>query len=131
MKYVLDTNIMIYYFKGLGDVSSTLLSKPPSDIGLPAIVMFELEVGIRRSRTPKRRLLQLNEFSSLVQIIPFGQVEATCAADIRVKLEKRGLPIGPYDLLIAASAKANKKTLVTHNTKEFSRIEGLDIEDWF
>lgn len=64
-----------------------------------------------------------------MHIIPFGQIEAKCAADIRVNLEKRGLPINPYDLLISASAKANKKTLVTHNTKEFGRIEGLDIDD--
>ena len=63
MKYVLDTNILIYFFKGLGHVSERLLSTPPSDIGLPAIVLFELEVGIRKSKSPKKRITQLNDFS--------------------------------------------------------------------
>lgn len=131
MKYVLDTNILIYFFKGLGNVSERLLSTPPSDIGLPVIVLFELEVGIRKSKSPKKRITQLNDFSSLVHVIPFGHEEAKCAAAIRVKQELKGLPIGPYDILIAASALATKKTLVTHNIKEFERIDGLIIEDWY
>ena len=109
MKYVLDTNILINFFKGLGNVSDRLLSTSPSDIGLPAIVLFELEAGIRKSKTPKKRISQLNEFSSLVQIIPFGYEEAKCAAAIRVKQELKGLSIGPYDVLIAASALAQPK----------------------
>jgi len=59
MKYVLDTNTLIYFFKGLGNVSDRLLSIPPAEIGLPAIVLYELEVGIGKSGTSKKRKTQL------------------------------------------------------------------------
>ena len=131
MKYVLDTNTLIYFFKGLGNVSDRILARPPNDIWIPAIVLFELEVGIGKSNRPKKRREQLNEFLSLINIIPFGYEEAICASDIRIKLERKGIPIGPYDILIAASALAAKATLVTHNTKEFKRVGALKIEDWF
>ncbi len=131
MQYVLDTNTLIYFFRGLGNVSDRLLSISPTEIGIPAIVLYELEVGIGKSGTSKKRKIQLKEFVSLVNIIPFGYEEARCAANIRIKLERKGVPIGPYDILIAASALADKGTLVTHNLKEFERVEGLKIEDWY
>jgi len=131
MRFVLDTNTLIYFFKGLGNVSSFLLATPPADIAIPTIVLFELEVGIAKSTSPRKRKAQLKEFTALVTIIPFRYAEARSAAGIRVKLEKQGIPIGPYDVLIAASAMANNTILVTHNTKEFERIDGLKIEDWF
>ena len=131
MKYVLDTNTLIYFFKGIGNVERQLLSLPPNEIGVPTIVLFELEVGIAKSSSPRKRTAQLKDFIDLVNVIPFGEAEAKCAAQIRAKLEKRGLPIGPYDVLIAACAKANNLKLVTHNLKEFKRIEGLRLEDWY
>ena len=105
MIYVLDTNTLIYFFKGLGGVSDRFLATPPSEIGIPAIVLFELEVGIGKSRTPQKRKAKLQEFISLIN--------------------------GPYDILIAASAMANNGTLVTHNLREFERIKGLKVEDWY
>lgn len=131
MKYCLDTNTLIYFFKGLGDVSNRLLATPPGEIAIPAVVIYELEVGIGKSTSPHKRIIQLQEITSLVNIISFGQAEAKCAANIRIKLEKQGIPIGPHDILIAASALANHSTLVTHNTSEFERVSGLKIEDWF
>jgi tRNA(fMet)-specific endonuclease VapC len=108
-----------------------LLATPPSEIGVPTIVLYELEVGIAKSKSPQRRKTQLQEFTSLVNIIPFSIAEAKCAATIRVKIEKEGIPIRPYDVLIAASALANSWVLVTHNQEEFGRVDGLKIEDWF
>ena len=131
MKYVLDTNTLIYFFKGIGNIQNRLLSFPPNEIGVPTIVLFELEVGIAKSSSPRKRISQLKEFTGLVNVLPFGMAEAKVAAQIRVKLEKKGIPIGPYDGLIAACAKANNLILVTHNTKEFKRIEGLRLEDWY
>ncbi|KAA3661865.1 MAG: type II toxin-antitoxin system VapC family toxin, partial [Chloroflexi bacterium] len=101
------------------------------EIGVPTVVVYELEVGIAKSTSPEKRTQQLAEFLSVVDVLPFGADAAKLAAEIRVALEKQGEPIGPYDVLIAATALANKATLVTHNTKEFSRIESLVIEDWF
>jgi len=131
VKYCLDTNTLIYFFKGLGNLSSQMLTVAPGEIAIPAIVKFELEVGIGKSSSPRKRTTQLQEFISLVTIISFGQSEAKCAAGIRIKLERQGLSIGPYDILIAASALANNRTLVTHNTREFERVDGLKIEDWY
>jgi tRNA(fMet)-specific endonuclease VapC len=129
--YVLDTNTLIYFFKGEGAVAGHLLSVPPREVGLPSIVLYELEVGISKSTSPEKRRTQLKEFTSAIQILPFGIEEASQAALIRVALEKRGVPIGPYDVLIAAVAINHNDILVTHNTKEFSRIQGLQLEDWY
>ena len=131
MKYALDTNTLIYFVKGTGKVKDRLLSVPPSEIALPSLVLFELEFGVARSSLPRKRISQLKDFTDLVNIIPFGPAEAKAAAQIRLKLEKKGIPIGPYDVLIAASTKANNLILITHNVKEFKRIEGLQVEDWF
>jgi len=129
--FILDTNTLIYFFKGVGEVSRHLLSTPPVEIGLPAIVLYELEVGIGKSKSPEKRRAQLREFASLIMVFPFGREEVSAAALIRIKLETKGFPIGPYDILIAATAMANNATLITHNSKEFERIEGLKLKDWF
>jgi tRNA(fMet)-specific endonuclease VapC len=129
--YVLDTNTLIYFFKGMGNVSSNVLMKPPGSIAIPAIVLFELEVGIAKSISPKKRRLQLERFTSVVKLLPLGQEEVKCAASIRADLERQGQPIGPYDVLIAGTTLAAGGILVTHNTSEFKRIKGLRIEDWY
>jgi tRNA(fMet)-specific endonuclease VapC len=129
--YVLDTNTLIYFFKGLGGVSNRVLAVPPKQISIPSIVLYELEVGIARSSSPKKRRKQLEDFTSLVKVLPFGTEEARSAASIRVDLEKKGQPIGPYDILIAAVALTSQSILVTRNTSEFSRIKGLRLENWY
>jgi len=128
--YVLDTNILIYFFKGIGNVAQNLLSKSPKDIGIPAIVLFELEVGIKKSKSPQKRIKQLNDLISIVNVLPFGKAEAKASAQIRVQLEKKGTPIGPYDILIAGTALGNQATLVTHNLEEFKRVKNLNVVDW-
>ena len=129
--YILDTNTLIYYFKGMGDVSTRLLDTPPREIGIPSIVVFELLVGIAKSTSPEKRTKQLADLLSVVTVLSFGLEEAKCASDIRVALEVKGDPIGCYNILIAATALAKQAVLVTHNTREFGRIEWLSIEDWY
>ena len=131
MRWALDTNTLIYFFKGEGNVAAELLSRPPSDIGVPSIALFELEVGIAKSASPKKRLSQLRELLKVVRVIPFDDRAAQASAGIRAGLEMKGAPIGPYDVLIAGSALAHGVTLVTRNTKEFSRVDGLSLESWF
>ena len=115
--YILDTNTLVYFFKGMGNVSKQILTIPPKDIGIPTIVLFELEVGIAKSTSPKKRQAQLTSLTAVVNIFPFGYDEAKCAASIRTDLEQKGTPIDPYDILIAGVALSNKGILVTHNTK--------------
>ena len=129
--YALDTNTVSYFFKGMGNVAERLLAESPQNIAIPAIVLYELEAGVRKSKAGRKRSKQLEELVSTVTILPFGAKEARKAAQIRVDLEQQGKPVGPYDMLIAGTAVANGATLVTHNTKEFGRIQGLSIEDWY
>lgn len=129
--YVLDTNTVIFLFKGMGRVAERMSSVPYSEIAIPTIVLFELYVGIAKSQNPEPRTRLVKGLVARSTTLPFDQKTASCAAAVRAQLERQGQPIGPFDLLIAGTAIANQATLVTHNTREFSRVDGLRTEDWF
>lgn len=131
MKYALDTNTLIYYFKGMGDVSTRLLAQLPTSIYIPAIVLYELETGLLKSESPQKRREQLQELLSVMEVLPFDDKVAEIAAQVRADLEKRGQPIGPLDVLIAGTALAYGCTLVTRNVGEFGRVQGLSVDNWF
>ena len=128
--YALDTNTIIHYLKGKGNVSEKLLATPKSKIALPSIVAFELYYGALRSINPQKRQEQLHTLLNNIKILSFNERSAIEAAKIRYGLEKQGETIGPMDVLIAATALINNATLVTHNVKEFARVKGLKIENW-
>jgi tRNA(fMet)-specific endonuclease VapC len=128
--FVLDSNCLIYYFKRQGRVAENLLRVPPQEISIPAVALYELETGIAKSRFPERNRAQLDEVVSWITTLPFGLPEARASARIRVSLEAKGRPIGPIDILIAGTAISHGATLVTHNTREFERVEGLSLVDW-
>lgn len=130
MKFALDTNTLIYFFKGQGRVAERLLSVSPREIGIPAVVLYELELGIARSSQPRKRRGQLDAMLAAVSILPFDREAARLAAELRMTLESIGKPIGPMDTLIAGTALAARGVLVTHNTGEFSRVKGLRLADW-
>ena len=129
--YVLDTNTLIYFFKGQGNVATRIFSEAPKDIAIPAIVIFELQTGIAKSNSPQKRTQQLKTLLEAVKVLPFSTSEASAAANIRAQLEKKGKPIGPFDVLIAGTALACRGTLVSHNLTEFKRVAGLKTEDWY
>lgn len=87
--YVLDTNSVVYFFKGMGRVTERLLGTPPREVALPAIVLYELELGIAKSTSPDRRRAQLEELVRRVNLLPFGSSEAKVTARIRADLERR------------------------------------------
>ena len=128
--YILDTNTLIYFFKGVGNVADNLLAVSPKDIGIPAVVLYELEYGIARSTSPRKRTKQLEELCALVEVLTFGAEEAKASAAIRAALEKKGTRIGPCDVMIAGTALSKQGVLVTNNTKEFGRVPRLKITDW-
>lgn len=131
MRYLLDTNTLIYFFRGQGRVAERLFGTPTSEVALSAITLFELRVGIAKSSSPHKRLRQLDEVLSVIAVVPFADHEARHAAEIRATLEKKGMPIGPMDTLIAGTAKCHGATPVTRNVAELGRVEGLLIEDWY
>jgi tRNA(fMet)-specific endonuclease VapC len=130
--WVLDSNTISYYFRGDPQVVSRLQALPPAQIGVPAIVEYELRYGLLRlapeATTP--RLAALATLLQPMQKLPFDSECAAHAARIRAELEAAGTPIGPHDTLIAATALRHQATLVTHNVREFSRVPGLLWVNW-
>jgi tRNA(fMet)-specific endonuclease VapC len=131
LKYALDTNTLIYFFKGRGEVARNLLATAPADVMIPAVVVYEIETGIAKSTDQSKRREQLAELLDTVTVLPFDVDAARKAAGIRARLERQGTAIGPMDTLIAGTALAYNTTLVTHNTAEFQRIPELQLADWF
>jgi tRNA(fMet)-specific endonuclease VapC len=129
--YALDTNSLSYYIKGKGRVAERLLAEPPSNVGVPSVVLYEIAYGAARASAPVGLRERLAAFLRAFRVLPFGEAEARTAARVRVELEKAGKPIGPHDVLIAATALEQRATLVTHNKKEFGRVKGLRLEDWY
>lgn len=128
MRYLPDTNVFIALAARRESVLQKLRFIATQDIALSAIVRFELFYGaVNSSRREQNRqnVLQL-QFPTL----PFEDEDAFRAAEIRAVLKSLGTPIGPYDVLIAGQAMARDLTLVTRNTREFSRVEGLRVENW-
>ncbi len=129
---ILDSNTISYYFRGDPQVVPRLQALPPAQIGVPAIVEYELRYGLLRlapkAATP--RLTALATFLRPMQILPFDSQCAAHAARIRAELESAGTPIGPHDTLIAATALRHQATLVTRNVREFSRVAGLLWVNW-
>ena len=129
--FVLDSNTVIYFFQGKGRVAENLLRTSPREVAVPAIVVYELEVGTAKLGAPGKRRRLLDQLVGGLTVLPFGLEEARAGARIRVELERAGLKIGPLDNLIAATALRHRATLVTHNVAEFGRVRGLEICDWY
>lgn len=131
MKFMLDTNTCIRYISGRSSaVRDRLQRQRPADIALCAIVKAELFYGAMKSVNPGSTLTNQERFLNRFVSLAFDDVAARIFGEIRADLAWKGTPIGPYDLQIAAIALANRLTLVTHNTREFSRVDGLNLEDW-
>ena len=131
MNYLLDTNICVYAIKRVASVLDRLQASSPDEFGISAVTVAELWFGAAKSTRPKSTRASVDAFLSPFEILPFGIDAAADYAGIRRDLEKRGRPIGERDLLIAATAKSRKLTVVTHNVREFTRVADLKVEDWY
>ena len=129
---VLDSNTISYYFRGDPQVVPRLQAIRPGDLGVPAIVEYELRYGLMRlpQEQAAPRLAALAQLLRPMQQLPFDAPCAEHAARIRATLEAQGTPIGPHDTLIAATALRHQVTLVTRNVREFSRVPGLQWINW-
>lgn len=129
--YLLDTNIVIYFMKNqFPGLTQRLFSCNPADLVISSITVFELEYGAEKSNWGERTRNKLARFLAPFTILPFDTADAVMAGRIRGYLEKQGRRIGSYDVQIAAQAVARGMTVVTHNTSEFSRVPGIQLEDW-
>ena len=131
MAYFLDTNVCIYALKGtFPSIASRLGALSPKDVKIASIVQAELYLGVEKSAHRGRTLKVVEAFLHPFVVVPFDGEAARAYARIRAALEKKGTPIGPNDLILAATALGRGGTLVTHNLREFRRIPGLPLEDW-
>ena len=131
MKYMLDTNICIYVIRHRPEaVLKRFMQHDPEELCISSITLAELEYGIENSSAPERNRVALAMFLSGIQVLPFEESAAEEYGRIRAALRRKGTPVGANDMLIAAHGKAKGLTIVTNNTREFDRIEGLAVENW-
>lgn len=127
--YLLDTSICVYLFRGNRDVMQKLNEFGLEQCYISDVVLAELRYGAYSSNYVEDNLRMIDEFIKEVRVLPFADSIDVYAKE-KTRLKKAGNPIEDFDLLIGCAAKAAGLTMVTHNTKHFNHIEGLDIEDW-
>lgn len=136
MAWLLDTNTCIYLLTGnQPDYQRNILARldalPRNERPLiSSVVLSELQYGVRKSRWRKANQTLLDEFMLDFDVSDYDASAAVFYGELRTDLEKRGKPIGPMDMMIAAHALSLDATLVTHNTREFAQVKGLRLEDW-
>ena len=130
-RYLLDTNICIYIAKDQPpSVRKRLAKHSLSDLGMSVITLGELRFGAEKSQARTKALDVIAQLSATIPVFVLPEEAAEHYGDIRARLQKRGLPIGNNDLWLAAHARSEGWTLVTHNVGEFTRVPGLVIENW-
>ncbi len=128
-KFLLDTNAVIAVLNdSQSRTAQTLRQNKPDDIALSSIVIHELFFGAYKSKRAEQNVSLIENM--LFQVLEFDYEDAKAAAQIRASLSLAGTPIGPYDVLIAGQALSRNLTLITSNTKEFSRVADLLTENW-
>ena len=130
MRFLLDTNTCIVYLRGRNLTLKQRLDAVAQESVVCSVVKAELFYGAMKSAKPEQNLRLQEAFLAPFISLPFDDLATTFFGQIRAQLEAKGTPIGSYDLQIAAIALAHNLILVTHNTREFRRVEGLQWEDW-
>ena len=131
MLYMLDTNACIGIINNKPiTLRQKLLQIAVEDVAISQIVLYELEYGVCRSQHQQRNRDNLNQFLKYIQVLDWSTEQSQEAALVRCELMQLGQPIGHCDTLIAAHARSLKATLVTHNTREFEKVQGLLLQDW-
>ena len=131
MIYYLDSNICVYFLKGLyPSIMENIKNINPNNIKIPSIVKAELLYGAEKSQQKAKNLSNINRFLEPFEIIPFDDDCSIVYSKIRSSMELKETIIGPNDYIIASTVLAKNGILVTNNTKEFKRVKNLKIENW-
>jgi tRNA(fMet)-specific endonuclease VapC len=129
MKFLLDANIVVALLRARSATLDRRVQRHrPLDLAISSIVIHELYYGAFKSARPSHQAARVDNLQ--FQVLDFDREDARHAGEIRAILSARGMSVGPFDVLIAGQARARNLVLVTHNSREFSRISGLRIEDW-
>lgn len=130
LKYLLDTNIVIYVIKHRPPEVREVFNRHHGRMAISAVTLAELLHGAEKSADVPRNLRVVEDFCSRLDVLPYSVKAAQHYGSIRATLERRGQPIGVNDLHIAAHARSEGLTLVSNNLREFERVEGLLTENW-
>jgi len=130
IRTLLDTNIFIALLRGNPHITERVRVRPTKSIGVSIVTVYELRVGVEKSREPEKNERFLEDVLAPFAVIPFDEPASIQSAKIRSHLERKGQGIGPYDTLIAGHALSINAQLVTANTRQFSRVPDLQVENW-
>jgi tRNA(fMet)-specific endonuclease VapC len=127
---MLDTDSISYSWRGEGEVGVKILQHPPSDLCVSAITIAELRYGADRRKSNKLHE-KIDKLIRTIEVVPFNEIVAGHFGTIASTLAAEGMPIGEFDVMIAATALAAQATLVTNNVQHFKRVRGLRVENWY
>ncbi len=130
MTHLLDTDTCIGVLRQKPGFVEKLSRLAPADVAVSMVTVYELFCGVEKAANPARERGKVERFISAIVELPLERAAAQRAAQVRAELERQGMVIGPYDLLIAGQALAGDLTLVTGNLAEFQRVPGLKMESW-
>ena len=130
LKYLLDTNIIIYTMKNRPQLVRKHFKEKQGRMGISTVTLGELVYGAEHSQQVERNLADIEALTARLDVLPFDAAAAYHFGQIRSELYRNGNPIGPYDMMIAGHARAHGLKLVTNNAREFERVQGLRIENW-
>lgn len=130
LRYLLDTNLCIRVLRDRPAGLRERFNAEASGLCMSDVVLYELLYGAEKSAKPAENRTAVERFAARLAVLPFDSAAAAHAANIRADLERRGAPIGAYDVLIAGHARSRGLIVVTGNLREFNRVEGLRSEDW-
>ena len=130
IRYLLDTNLCIRVLRDRPRQVRERFNLEADGLCTSTVVLTELLHGAAKSDRPEHNRREVERFAARLEVLAFDASAADHAADIRATLERRGEPIGGYDVLIAGHARSRGLTVITGNLAEFGRIEGLRCEDW-
>jgi tRNA(fMet)-specific endonuclease VapC len=131
MKYLLDTCTVSDFARGDAATLGKIKAAAPADLAISSVTAMEIRFGLALNpKMQPRKLRAIVDFLDAIAVAPFGALEADAAGELRAELQRKGKPVGAYDLLIAGTALACGLRLVTSNVTEFGRIRGLVVENW-
>jgi len=130
IKYMLDTNIVIYTIKNRPSKVRESFKLHQGQMCISSVTLGELVFGAEKSSQVERNLADIEGLTARLVVLPFDEAAATHFGQLRAELYRQGNPIGPYDMMIAGHARARGLILVTNNPNEFERVPGLRIENW-
>lgn len=130
LKYMLDTNIVIYTIRNKPQVVRASFVAHYGQMCISSVTFMELVYGTEKSSNPERNLREIEGFTARMDVLAYDNEAALHTGQIRAELSKAGTPIGPYDHMIAGHARSRALILVTNNIREFERVPGLRFENW-